>query len=146
MTYQPGIEPPNQPGIHPPPAPAYPPTGAANPADLGPATRSAQQAAPTEPAPAGLTSQGRVRPTRVSALWIGFIVAALLLIALLIFIAQNSKPVTIRYLGFDGHISLAIALLLAAVGGILLVAIPGTARIIQLRRALKKNAAAPAKR
>jgi uncharacterized integral membrane protein len=82
----------------------------------------------------------------VSALWIGFIVAALLLIALLIFIAQNSKPVTIRYLGFDGHISLAIALLLAAVGGILLVAIPGTARIIQLRRALKKNAAAPAKR
>jgi uncharacterized integral membrane protein len=78
----------------------------------------------------------------MSALWFGLIVAALLLIALLIFIAQNSKQVTIHFLGFDGQISLAVSLLLAAVSGLLLIAIPGTARIIQLRRALKKNAAA----
>lgn len=77
-----------------------------------------------------------MRATRVSALWIGLIVAAVVLIALLIFIAQNSSRVTVHYLGFSGHISLAVALLLA-VGGVLLVAIPGTARIIQLRRALK---------
>jgi len=76
----------------------------------------------------------------VSALWIGLVVAALLVIALLIFIAQNSKQVAIHYLGFNGHISLAVALLRAAVGAVLLVAIPGTARIIQLRRALTKNA------
>jgi uncharacterized integral membrane protein len=76
----------------------------------------------------------------VSGLWVGLIVAALVLIALLIFIAQNSKQVAIHYLGFNGHISLAVALLLAAVGGVLFVAIPGTARIIQLRRALRKNA------
>jgi uncharacterized integral membrane protein len=132
MTYQPGTEPPNQ--------PAYPPTGPPSAADQQPATSSPQHAAPSERVPAGLTRQGRVRPTRVSALWIGLIVAALLLIALLIFIAQNSKQVAIHYLGFNGHISLAVALLLAAVGGVLLVAIPGTARIIQLRRALTKNA------
>lgn len=55
------------------------------------------------------------------------IVPALLLIALLIFIAQIFKQVAIHYLGFNGHVSLAVALLLAAVGGVLLVAIPGTA-------------------
>jgi lipopolysaccharide assembly protein A len=65
---------------------------------------------------------------------------ALLLIALLISIAQNAKQVAIHYLGFKGHISLAVTLLLAAVGAVLLVAIPGAARIIQLRRALTKNA------
>jgi uncharacterized integral membrane protein len=138
MTYQPNIEPPNRPG--------YPPTRPPHAADPEPATPSPQHAAPIEPAPAGLTSRGRVRPTRVSALWIGLIIAALLLIALLIFITQNSKQVAIHYFGFNGHISLAVALLLAAVGGLLLVAIPGTARIIQLRRALKKNAAAHARR
>jgi uncharacterized integral membrane protein len=58
----------------------------------------------------------------------------------LIFIAQNSRTVTIHYLGFEGQASLAVALLLAAVAGLLLVAIPGTARIMQLRRALKRNA------
>jgi uncharacterized integral membrane protein len=138
MTYQPGTEPPDQ--------PAYPPTGPPNAAGHQPATWSPQHAAPVEPAPAGLTSRGRIRPTRVSALWIGLILAALLLIALLIFIAQNSKQVAIHYLGFNGHVSLAVALLLAAIGGLLLVAVPGTARIIQLRRALKKNAAAHTKR
>lgn len=54
----------------------------------------------------------------------------------MIFIAQNSRAMTI-YLGFEGQVSLAVALLLAAVAGMLLVAIPSTARIMQLRRALK---------
>jgi uncharacterized integral membrane protein len=132
MTYQPGTDPPNQ--------PAYPPTGPPSATDQQPATSSPQHAARSERALAGLTRQGRVRPTRVSALWIGLIVAAPLLLTLLIFIAQNSKQVAIHYLGINGHISLAVALLLAAVGGVLLVAIPGTARIIQLRRALTKSA------
>ncbi len=106
------------------------------------------EAAPTEPTgtagnepvPAGLTKTGKVRTTRVSAWWIGLIIAAGLLILLLIFIAQNSANVTVHYLGLHGQVSLAIALLLSAVAGILLIAIPGTARILQLRRALKHNA------
>ena len=81
----------------------------------------------------------RVRAFLGGLLWVAIIVAALLMIALLIFIAQNSTSVMIHFLGFSGQISLAVALLLAAVGGVLLVAIPGTARIVQLRRALKKN-------
>jgi uncharacterized integral membrane protein len=82
-----------------------------------------------------------VRRGKLSAVWTGAIVAAVLLIALIIFIAQNSEQVTIHFLGFDGRISLALALLIASVGSVLLVAIPGTLRILQLGRALKKNAA-----
>ena len=137
MTYQPGIDPPAQ--------PTYPPTNPQDAPDSAPPTTAGVPplTAPTERPPAGLTSHGRVRTTRVSAVWVGLIVAALVLIALLIFIAQNSKTVAVHYFGLNGHVSLAIALLLAAVAGVLLVAIPGTARILQLRHALKKNAAAP---
>jgi uncharacterized integral membrane protein len=125
-----------QPGNFPPPGsyPAQPeyeqPEPVANPE---------HEAAPrTSP---GLDSKGRVRTSRFSALWIGLIVAAVLLILLLVFIAQNSQRVTVHYLGLNGHVSLAIALLLSAVAGLLLIAVPGTARILQLRRALKKSAA-----
>jgi len=97
---------------------------------------------PAEPAspPPGIDDHGKVKRGRVSAIWVGLIVAALLLLALLIFIAQNSRTVAIHFLGFSGHLSLAVALLAATVIGVLVVAIPGTARIVQLRRALKKNA------
>ncbi len=80
-----------------------------------------------------------VRHTRVSALWVGMIAASVVLIALLVFILQNSQKVTVSFLSFDASIPLAVALLLAAVAGVLLVAIPGVARIVQLRRAVRKN-------
>ena len=91
---------------------------------------------------AGFNSRGKVRRTRAGAWWAGLIVASMLAIAMLIFIAQNSQSATIHYFGFDGQISLAVALLSAAAGGVLLVALPGAVRMAQLRRALKKNAAA----
>jgi uncharacterized integral membrane protein len=115
-------------------ASVYPPA-AYPPADY-PAT-----AHPSADYPAAAHPSARRAPlglTRASATWIGVIAAAVLLIALLIFIGQNSHTITIHYLGARGHISLALALLIAAVAGTLLVAIPGTARIIQLRRAVKK--------
>ena len=90
---------------------------------------------------AGFNSRGKVRRTRAGEWWAGLIVAAILAIALLIFIAQNSQKATIHYFGFDGQISVAVALLFAAASGVLLVAVPGAVRIAQLRRALKKNAA-----
>jgi uncharacterized integral membrane protein len=132
MTHQPGIDPPSQPDT--PAGAAVAASGDASPIVTPP------QPGTTDFTPAGRISRKQVRPTRASTVWVGFIVAALLLIALLIFIVQNSKTVTIHYLGFDGRISLAVALLLAAIAGLLLAAIPGTTRIIQLRRAVKKNA------
>jgi Lipopolysaccharide assembly protein A domain len=55
------------------------------------------------------------------------------LLLLLIFILENGHRVSISYLGAHEHLPLGIALLLAAVIGVLLVVIPGTGRIIQLR-------------
>jgi uncharacterized integral membrane protein len=94
---------------------------------------------PPRPTAPGFDSRGHVRRTRVSGVWIGLIGTAIFLILLIIFVAQNSRQVPIHFLGWSGHFSLALAILLAAVIGILIVAIPGTARIAQLRRALRKN-------
>jgi uncharacterized integral membrane protein len=88
----------------------------------------------------GLDRRGRVRGTRVSGIWVGLIAAAFVLILLLVFILQNSQRVAIHFLGANGHLSFAVGLLFAAACGLLLVAIPGTVRIMQLRRALRKNA------
>jgi uncharacterized integral membrane protein len=60
-------------------------------------------------------------------------VALLLLILLIVFILQNSTKVEVQFLGMSGTISLGIALLIAAVGGGVVVAIAGVARITQLR-------------
>ncbi len=121
--------------------PSVPATGSSG----GPvADRDRQDSADPRPAaPAGLDQKGKVRRTRVSALWIGLVVAAILAILLLIFIAQNSDAVTIRFFGWEGDISLAVAMLMAAVISVLIVAVPGSLRIGQLRRALRKNAHQP---
>jgi uncharacterized integral membrane protein len=97
-----------------------------------------QVAGSGHPAP-GFNEKGHVRATKTSGVWIGLIATALFVILLIIFIAQNSRRVTLNFFGWEGQFSLALALLLAAVLGMLLVAIPGSLRIMQLRRALRKN-------
>ncbi|MHB1810638.1 MAG: lipopolysaccharide assembly protein LapA domain-containing protein [Solirubrobacteraceae bacterium] len=71
--------------------------------------------------------------TRVSVTFQALIAGFVVLVLLLIFILENTESVKINYLGAKGHISLGIALLLAAAGGALIVAIVGVARISQLR-------------
>ena len=76
-----------------------------------------------------------VTRTRTGVLWTGLILSAIVLIFLLVFILQNPEPVRIRFLAFAGELPTGVALLLAAVAGLLLVAIPGGLRMLQLRRA-----------
>lgn len=78
----------------------------------------------------GRTSAPR---SRVGGVWVSSVLFAAVLLLLLIFILENSQSAEISFFGQHGHIPQGVALLLAAVFGILLVAIPGTARIIQLR-------------
>lgn len=73
------------------------------------------------------------RFTRASAAWLATAVALLLLVLLIVFILQNSTKVEIEFLGLDGTIPLGMALLIAAVGGGVVVAIAGVARVTQLR-------------
>ncbi len=65
---------------------------------------------------------------------------AALLVLLLIFILQNTQPVQISYFTLTGSVSLAVAMLLAAVAGVLLTAIAGSLRIWQLRRRVPRSA------
>jgi len=75
----------------------------------------------------------------VSGFYVGLIIAALVLIFLLVFILQNNVPVQINFLGFSGTLPTGVALLLAAIAGVLLVVIPGSARLVQLRRAARRT-------
>jgi len=122
-----------------PPAPAAAgPVPPASPERTAPAT--AEETAPVRTGPApGFDARGRVRGTKVSGLWVGLIGTALFLILLVIFIAQNSGKVSLHFFGWHGQFSLALTILISAVIGLLLVAIPGTVRIVQLRRALRRN-------
>lgn len=86
----------------------------------------------TNSAPAQETKP-RHRPTRIGNLHAGLIIAAVLLVLLVVFLAQNAHTVTIHFLGAHLHVSLAVALLTAAVAGALIVGAAGTARIAQLR-------------
>ena len=77
---------------------------------------------------------GRQRPTRLSSLHTGLVIACIALILLVIFLMQNARSVKISFLGANVHVSLAVALLIAALGGAVIVGGIGAARITQLRR------------
>ena len=81
----------------------------------------------------------RVRRTRMGGLWVAAVLSAVVLLLLLIFILENGQRVSISYFGARGHLPLGVALLLAAVLGVLLVVIPGTGRIIQLRITARRH-------
>jgi uncharacterized integral membrane protein len=70
---------------------------------------------------------------------------AVILLLLLIFMLENTQRVSISYFGVHAHAPLGAAVLMAAVLGVVLVALPGTCRINQLRRAARKQRHAGAK-
>jgi uncharacterized integral membrane protein len=120
-----------------------PPTSG-RPEQAGPPPSASAPATSTAPASEAASEAHRgyqkVRRTKFSGLWVGITVAAIVLLALLVFIIENSQTVDIGFFGAHWHASLGVAMLLAAICGILLVAIPGYGRIIQLRRVLRKAA------
>lgn len=91
--------------------------------DRGPATPPRKDAAPDP-----------LRGSRTSGLWLGVVALAVVLILLIVFIAQNTQRVTVRYFGLQGETPLAVALLAAATAGLVLAAIAATLRIWQVRR------------
>ncbi|HET9140392.1 LapA family protein [Actinophytocola sp.] len=77
--------------------------------------------------------------TRTGAAWAGLIAAALLAVLLIIFLVQNTRSTEISFLWMTTSTPLAVALLIAAVGSVLITLAIGTARITQLRRQVRKN-------
>jgi uncharacterized integral membrane protein len=85
------------------------------------------------------TPESAVKFTRAAALWSALIAGFVILILLLVFIMQNTDSATVHFFGWDWNLPVGVALLLAAVCGGLLTVAAGSARIIQLRRAAKRN-------
>jgi uncharacterized integral membrane protein len=134
--------------------PGSPLHGSVGPADphADPATdpamrpvRVPEPESPTVPTPTGGSSTPDPVPgpavtrTRTGGLWTGLILSSVVLLFLLIFILQNNAPVQINFLVWTGTLPTGVALLLGAIAGLLLVAIPGGLRILQLRRAAQRG-------
>jgi uncharacterized integral membrane protein len=77
----------------------------------------------------------RAQRTRTGRIWTALAPAIVFLILLIVFIAENGQHVKVKFFGATGHISLALALLIAAVSGAVIVLLVGTVRILQLRLA-----------
>ncbi|WIV57837.1 LapA family protein [Amycolatopsis nalaikhensis] len=99
----------------------------------------AGQATPPQAAQSVAGSPGRVPRTRTGAAWAALIAAALLAVLLIVFLVQNTHSTEISFLWMTTSTPLAVALLIAAVGSVLLTLVLGTARITQLRRLVRKN-------
>jgi putative membrane protein len=115
------------------------PNGDAPPAPTAaPASATPPQAASAAPTPRRGSLGSRIGAARTA-----LIAGALVLVVVLIFIIENAHAVTITFFGAHLRISLAVALLLAAIAGALIMAAAGTARITQLRMTMRRNRRAP---
>lgn len=74
--------------------------------------------------------------TRAGATWAGLCAAVLILVALIVFMLQNTQLVLVSFLGWQGSLPLAVALLVAGIGVGIVALVIGTLRIHQLRRRL----------
>ncbi len=112
--------------------PPEPPPVEKPPVDKPVAPRSAEEVARPLPSSA-------VQFTRTAAAWWALIVGSLVLILLLVFITQNLDSTTIHFLGWHWNAPVGVAFLVAAICGSLITVATGAARMVQLRRAAKKN-------
>ena len=104
--------------------------------------QSANGTSPQLPPAAPAGKSGRTH-TRIRGLRTSLIAGFAVLIVVLIFIIQNAHTVNISFLGAHLRLSLAVALLLAAIAGAVIMAAAGTARITQLRRIMRRDRRTP---
>jgi uncharacterized integral membrane protein len=113
-----------------PPTPPPPPTGHLEPT----------QPPNEKPTVDGDTPGRMTQPfTRIRAAWVGVWAGLVVVLLLIIFIGQNTAPIQIHFLWMDGQIPTALALLIAGVGGAIIALAAGAARILQLRRMMRRH-------
>jgi uncharacterized integral membrane protein len=117
---------------------------AERPAAGGPEQAPAERSLPPEPevAPANAEStlaEHTIEPTRTSMVWTMVGIGVVLLVAILVFILQNSQRVRMQFLMVNGTLPLGVALLFAALLGALLVLVAGAARVLQLRVVARRH-------
>ncbi|GEK80211.1 LapA family protein [Agrococcus baldri] len=72
------------------------------------------------------------------ATWIALILGTVILILLLIFILQNNVPAQFAYFGWQFSLPLGIAMLFAAIAGVLITALLGSVRLFKLSRRVRR--------
>src|SRR6478752_9964588 len=103
------------------------------PASHSTPARSRQPLEPTAQAPRP-AAPARASGTRTSAAWFGICIGVLVLVALVVFMLQNTGPVAVSFLGLSGTAPLALTLLIAGLGVGIVVLAFASLRIGQLRR------------
>lgn len=107
-----------------------------------PGTYPAGKPAPDRPVTPGrpaVRPRRGVQRTKTGYTWVGLVLAALLGILVLSFILQNLDNVELHLLFWDFSLPLGVTVLLSVIVGVLLTALVGGARIMQLRRAAKRG-------
>lgn len=98
---------------------------------------SSEPQRPQERSPRPDTSSGpgtRSLFTRASAAWVAVGSALFLLVLMIVFMLQNPTPIAFHFLGLTATLPAGLAMVIAAVGGGVVVGVSGTARIVQLRK------------
>jgi uncharacterized integral membrane protein len=124
------------------PGPSMPAMAApATPANAAPESDPVTSpAVPQQPSGnSSVTPRGRIVRTRISGAWVAVLVAVVGVVFLLIFILQNLSRASVSFLGFGGTLPMGVAMLFAAVAGALLIALVGSARILQLRHGARSR-------
>ncbi len=94
-----------------------------------------------EPAdrPAPPDAPNPLRGSRTSRFWFALVALIVILLLLIVFVAQNTRRVQLSFLGWDWHPPLAVALLVAVVGGLAISATAGTLRLWQVHRRVRRT-------
>ena len=107
---------------------------------------------PEQPAPSAAPATGAepgaepaseakdpLRGSRASGVWVAVVALVVILVLLAIFVLQNTQPVEVTFLGWEGEAPLAATLLIAVAAGLLIAVIAGSLRILQLRRRVRRE-------
>ncbi|MGI5212235.1 hypothetical protein [Plantactinospora sp. CA-290183] len=94
--------------------------------------------APLAPVRPSTPPQNAPRP-RAGAAWVRVGIAAFTLVVLSVFVLQNTRDVEVTFLWMHGALPLAAALLIAAVGVIILAMAVGAARVSRVNRRARQR-------
>ncbi|GAB0101351.1 hypothetical protein JMUB6875_03150 [Nocardia sp. JMUB6875] len=83
-------------------------------------------------------SPTRIDRTRAGSVWVSLSVGGVFLVVLLVFVVQNTTSVRLGFLGWHFVLPVGVSILVAAVAGLLVMAVAGGVRIIQLRQKLTR--------
>lgn len=70
--------------------------------------------------------------------WVALVLGALILILLLIFVVQNGESADFAYLGLTFSLPLGVAMLFAAIAGMLVMALFGSVQFFRLGRRIRR--------